>query len=202
MGQKSSSQNQSQHQCLPPANYDLPPLSFHSKHGVNITLTEEAATAIRNGSYCNGILFTHRPVMVGERICLKIKNLSTQWSGALKIGFSAHDPSRYKGRLPKHACPDLVNKSGFWCKSLGDHKLTTNTIFHYYVSAKGDVHLGVDGGDFGIFIRGIDTRQPLWGLIDLYGNCTSIELMDSRRSSQNINSTRYPSPSAPPYEYK
>merc|ERR1712029_824156 len=104
--------------------------------------------------------------------------------------------------MGKYACPDLVNKSGFWCKALGDYNLTTNTIFHYYVSAKGDVHLGVNGGDFGIFIRGIDTRQPLWGLIDLYGNCTSIELMDSRRSSQNINSTRYPSPSAPPCEYK
>ena len=180
-------QNQSQQQRLPPANYDLPPLSFHSTHGVNITLTEEGATAIRDVSYCNGILFTHRPVMVGERICLKIKTSSTQWSGALRIGFSANDPSRYQGRLPKYACPDLVNKSGFWCKALGDYNLTTNTIFHYYVSAKGDVHVGVNGGDLGIFISGIDTRQPLWGLIDLYGNCTSIELMDSRRSVNNFS---------------
>ena len=109
-------QNQSQQQRLPPANYDLPPLSFHSTHGVNITLTEEGATAIRDVSYCNGILFTHRPVMVGERICLKIKTSSTQWSGALRIGFSANDPSRYQGRLPKYACPDLVNKSGFGAK--------------------------------------------------------------------------------------
>eukprot|EP00093_Oithona_nana_P001981 01981.XXX_7785_9386_1 [CDS] Oithona nana genome sequencing. len=189
-------QNQSQQQRLPPANYDLPPLSFHSTHGVNITLTEDGATAIRDVSYCNGVLFTHRPVMVGERICLKIKTSSTQWSGALRIGFSANDPARYQGRLPKYACPDLVNKSGFWCKALGDYNLTTNTIFHYYVSSKGDVHVGVNGGDLGIFISGIDTRQPLWGLIDLYGNCTSIELMDSRRSvnnfsrSSNTNSNR------------
>ena len=180
-------QNQSQQQRLPPANYDLPPLSFHSTHGVNIKLSEDGATAIRDVSYCNGILFTHRPVMVGERICLKIKTASTQWSGALRIGFSAHDPSRLNGRLPKYACPDLVNKSGYWCKALGDYNLTTNTIFHYYVSSKGDVHVGVNGGDLGIFISGIDTRQPLWALIDLYGNCTSIELLDQRRSANNFS---------------
>ena len=75
------------------------------------------------------------------------------------MGITNVDPNSLKTCLPKYACPDLVNKSGFWCKALGDYNLTTNTIFHYYVSSKGDVHVGVNGGDLGIFISGIDTRQ-------------------------------------------
>ena len=34
----------------------------------------------------------------------------------------------------------------------------------------------VDGKDFKILFTGIDTRKPLWALIDLYGKCTSIKL--------------------------
>ena len=184
MGQNQSQQQQNR---LPPANYDLPPLNFHTTHGINVKLSEDGATAIRDVSYCNGILFTHRPVMVGERICLKIRHVSTQWSGALRIGFAAHDPTRLEGRLPKYACPDLTNKSGYWAKALGDYNLQPNTLIHYYVSSNGDVHFGVNGGDLGVFFGGIDTRQPLWAMVDLYGNCTSIELMDSRRSTNNFS---------------
>ena len=91
------------------------------------------------------------------------------------------------GRLPKYACPDLTNKSGYWAKALPDRSLEPNAVIHYYVSSHGEVHFGINGGELGIFFTGIDTRQPLWALIDLYGNCTSIELADSRRSMNNFS---------------
>ena len=89
--------------------------------------------------------------------------------------------------MPKYACPDLTNKSGYWAKALPDRSLEPNAVIHYYVSSHGEVHFGINGGDLGVFFTGIDIRQPLWAMIDLYGNCTSIELADSRRSMNNFS---------------
>jgi protein neuralized len=187
MGQNHSHHRSPNH--TPPTNYDLPPLNFHTSHGQNITLSQEGALATRRESYCKGILFSHRPVMVGERVCMRINELSSRWSGVIRVGFCAHDPTPLQGRLPKYACPDLTNKSGFWAKALSDRCIETNAIIHYYVSAHGDVHFGINGGDLGIFFSGVDTRQPLWAMIDLYGNCTSIELVDARRTVNNFSRT-------------
>lgn len=185
MGQNQSHSRSSDH--TPPANYDLPPLTFHATHGENISLSEDGATATRRESYCKGILFSHRPVMVGERVCLRICDLSTRWSGVIRVGFAGHDPTHLHGRLPKYACPDLTNKSGYWAKALSDRFMENNVVLHYYVSSHGDVHFGMNGGDMGVFFSGVDTRQPLWAMIDLYGNCTSIQLVDNRRSMNNFS---------------
>ena len=143
--------------------------------------------ATRRESYCKGILFSHRPVIVGERVCLKIHELSTRWSGVIRVGFSSHDPTILKDGLPKYACPDLTNKPGYWAKAISDRCLFPDATIHYYVSSHGDVHFGINGGDLGVFFSGIDTRKPLWAMIDLYGNCTSIELVDPRRSMNNFS---------------
>ena len=50
-----------------PPNYDLPPLKFHSTHGENIRLPADGFTAVRHESFCKGILFSNRPVMINER---------------------------------------------------------------------------------------------------------------------------------------
>ncbi len=171
----------------PPTNYDLPPLKFHNTHGENIFLNNDDFLAVRRESYCKGIVFSHRPVMVGERICLKITELSSRWSGVIRVGFTSHDPVGMENRLPKYACPDLTKKAGYWAKALSDRCIERNAIIHYYVTANGDVHFGINGGDLGVFFSGIDTRQPLWAMIDLYGNCTSIELIDARRTANNFS---------------
>ena len=81
----------------PPANYDMPPLNFHTTHGDNISLSNDGARATRRESYCKGIIFSHRPVIVGERVCLRVCELSTRWSGVIRVGFSAHDPTSLQG---------------------------------------------------------------------------------------------------------
>ncbi len=139
MGQGSSSHHQSPGRT-PPATYDLPPLKFHNTHGDNINLTNDGHTAIRRESYCKGILFSHRPVMVGERICLKISELSSRWSGVIRVGFTSHDPVGMENRLPKYACPDLTNKSGYWAKALSDRLVKVifcqNIFYHLHKTGK------------------------------------------------------------------
>jgi len=88
--------------------------------------------------------------------------------------------------LPKYACPDLTGKPGYWAKALTEGFAESNALIHYFFTPNGDVHFGVNGREKGVFFSGIDTRQPLWCLIDLYGNCTAIELVDLRRSLNNF----------------
>lgn len=177
----------------PPSNYDLPPLKFHSTHGDNIHLSTEGYKAHRHESFCKGVLFSNRPVMVGEGVCLRMTELSSRWSGVIRVGFSSHDPALLAGRLPKYACPDLTSKSGYWAKALSERCVETDAVIHYYVSAHGDVHFGINGGDLGVFFSGVDTRQPLWAMVDLYGNCTAIEFIDTRRNMNNYSGSHTPS---------
>ena len=125
--------------------------------------------------------------MVGERVCIKLGELNNRWNGVLRIGFSAHDPASLSRPLPKYACPDLTSKPGYWAKALSERRVMPNTLIHYHVSGNGDVHFGIDGQDLGVFFGGVDTRTPLWALIDLYGNCTSIELVDTRKNMNNFS---------------
>ena len=72
---------------------------------------------------------------------------------------------------------------------------------YYYVSSAGDVVLGVNGEDKGVFFSGVDTRRMLWGMVDVYGNSNVIELVDPRRTLNNICSSKN-FPQAPVSEIK
>lgn len=61
---------------------------------------------------------------------------------------------------------------------------------YYYVSNSGDVVFGVNGEDKGVFFSGVDTRRQLWGMVDVYGNSNVIELVDPRRTLNNIRSSQ------------
>ena len=161
------------------------PLRFSSRHGDNCQILRDGSQARRAESFCKGIVFSDRPVEVGERVCLRLTELSIRWSGVLRLGFSSHDPLTIP-TLPKYACPDLTGKPGFWAKALAEKYAESNALIHYYYTANGDVHYGVNGTDKGLFFSGLDTRQPLWCLVDLYGNCTAVELIDMRRSLNNF----------------
>lgn len=172
-----------------PAVENAPPLRFHPVCGENIVLEEEGFRARRVESFCKGVLFSDRPVHIGERVCLRILDLSSRWSGVLRLGFSAHNPAIVGsgGGLPKYACPDLTSRPGYWAKALAERFTEPNVLVQYHVTANGDVHFAINGQDKGIFFSGVDTRQPLWALVDLYGNCTGLELIDVRIHMNNFH---------------
>lgn len=168
-----------------PHHGNQPPLKFNAHHGDNCQILRDGSQAKRAESFCKGIVFSDRPVEVGERVCIRLTELSIRWSGVLRIGFSSHNPASIQN-LPKYACPDLTGKPGYWAKALAERYAESNALIHYFFTSNGDVHFGVNGVDKGIFFSGVDTRQPLWCLVDLYGNCTAIEIVDMRRSLNNF----------------
>eukprot|EP00088_Acartia_fossae_P037244 TRINITY_DN3840_c0_g1_i2.p1 TRINITY_DN3840_c0_g1~~TRINITY_DN3840_c0_g1_i2.p1 ORF type:complete len:584 (-),score=123.24 TRINITY_DN3840_c0_g1_i2:374-2125(-) len=169
-----------------PANSSNGPLKFNTKFGENCAIYRDGSVAKRTESFCKGILFSDRPVECGERVCIRLTELSIRWSGVLRLGFTSHNPQTLQS-LPKYACPDLTCKPGYWAKALTERYAESNALIYYYYTAHGDVYFGVNGYEKGLFFSGVDTRHPLWCLIDLYGNCTAIELVDMRRILNNYS---------------
>lgn len=90
------------------------------------------------------------------------------------------DPATLRGTLPKFACPDLTTRPGFWGKALDESHCQRDNVLFYYVSTSGEVHYGINGMVKQILITDVDTRGPLWAMIDIYGNSTACEFIDSR----------------------
>lgn len=127
-------------------------------------------------------------------MCVKFLEVSNNWSGVIRFGFTSNDPSNLRYGLPKYACPDLTNKPGYWAKALAERFAERDAVLFYYVTATGDVHFGIDKEEKGVFFSGVDTRGPLWALFDVYGNSTGIELVDERTPLNNSRRNREGSP--------
>ncbi|KOC59461.1 Protein neuralized [Habropoda laboriosa] len=167
---------------------NMPPLTFHQVHGENVRLCNGGTIARRYESFCRGITFSARPVRVGEKVCVKFLELSNNWSGVIRFGFTSNDPINLQNGLPRYACPDLTNKPGYWAKAMTERLAERGAVLFYYVTSAGDVHFGMNGEEKGVFFGGVETRGPLWALIDVYGNCTAIEFVDPNR--QHFNNIR------------
>ena len=72
---------------------------------------------------------------------------------------------------------DLTSRPGFWAKAFSDHLVKKDAILNFHVNSGGEIHFSIDGEDKGIFLSGIDTRLPLWAVMDIYGNTTAVELV-------------------------
>ncbi|XP_037922323.1 protein neuralized isoform X1 [Hermetia illucens] len=163
-----------------PGPNNLPPLQFHAVHGDNIRISRDGTLARRFESFCRAITFSARPVRVNERVCVKFVDVANNWNGGVRFGFTNHDPSTLESALPKYACPDLTNRPGFWAKALHEQYCEKDNVLFYYVNSAGDVVYGINGDEKGVIFSGIDTRGPLWTLLDIYGNCTAVEFLDAR----------------------
>ncbi|XP_066582353.1 protein neuralized isoform X2 [Prorops nasuta] len=185
MGQSSSNTGHSAPRSSSAATNNLPPLTFHQVHGDNIRICNGGTIARRIESFCKGVTFSARPVRVGEKVCVKFLEISDNWSGVIRFGFTSNDPIHWVNGLPRYACPDMTNKPGYWAKALAERFAERDTVLFYYVTSAGDVHFGVNGEEKGLFFSGVETRSPLWAIIDVYGNSTAIEFVDPNRQIFN-----------------
>lgn len=179
-----------------PGPNNLPPLRFHYVHGDNIRVSRDRAIAKRFESFNKGVTFSDRPVRPNERVFIKFSEISNNWSGVIRFGFTYNDPvtfndsSTSRNSLPKYACPDLTNRPGFWAKALNERYCERDNILFYYFTSSGDVHFGINGEEKGTFFAIPPPREPLWALVDVYGNCSAIELLDSRVCMYQHRSSR------------
>lgn len=72
---------------------------------------------------------------------------------------------------------DLTSRPGFWGKALPERYVDVGVLFAFHFTAGGDMMLTVDGHEKGVFLTGIDSRTPLWVMIDIYGNTTAVQFV-------------------------
>ncbi|XP_014669137.1 PREDICTED: protein neuralized-like, partial [Priapulus caudatus] len=163
-------------------------MQFHPMCGENVHLSDDGRVARRSDSFCKGVAFGRRAVAVDERVYVRFLECSRNWSGVLRFGFTANDPGREvatRRDLPRYVCPDMTNKAGNWAKALGDKYAESGNVLFYYVTAAGDLRYGINDQDKGVFLSGVATTGPLWPMLDLYGNTTAIEFLDTRFPALN-----------------
>ena len=170
------------------ATNNLPPILFHSMHGENVRVNADRSAAARVNSYCKAIVFSNRPIREKERIYIKFSDISSNWSGALRFGFTSLNPNSFRtsSNLPKYVCPDMTNQepATSWAKALPERLASPDSILSYYFTTSGRcalVHFAINGEEKGSFPVGVrDKNDSVWALIDIYGNTTSIEFVDPR----------------------
>ncbi|KAF8796016.1 Protein neuralized like protein [Argiope bruennichi] len=153
------------------------PLHFHQVHGEYIKLLKKGAVAYRSVGFCRAITFSNRPIMVGEPIYIKFLEISTNWSGALRMGFTMNHPMTMKSKLPRYACPDLTSIQGNWAKAVPERMALKDSKLYYYVDHNGDVHYGLNDVEHGVFFGGVNTSGKLWAMLDIYGNTVAVEFV-------------------------
>jgi len=95
-----------------------------------------------------------------------------------------HDPATLsRETLPRYACPDLTNRPGYWAKALPERLARLSSVLSFRYTPAGDVLFVIDGEEKGVFFTGINTKSPLWALIDVYGNTSCVEFVGKPTAS-------------------
>uniref|UniRef100_A0AAZ3R142 Neuralized-like protein 4 n=1 Tax=Oncorhynchus tshawytscha TaxID=74940 RepID=A0AAZ3R142_ONCTS len=162
---------------------------LHPRSGKLIGLSNSNRTAQRNQpvqEFNHGLVLSREPLRDRDVFTVRIDNKVNSWSGSVEIGVTALDP----------ACLDFPSsatglKGGSWivsgCSVLRDGRsvleeygrdldqLAEGDRVGIQRSARGELHLWVNGHDCGAAASGLPTR--LWAVVDLYGKCTQVTVV-------------------------
>ena len=91
------------------------PMPLHAVCGRNVCLSSDKSIAVRLvEEYCNGYVFTARPLHPGEHMVIQILSVDTAFVGGLAFGMTACDPLQ----LNPQELPDdsdlLLDRPEYW----------------------------------------------------------------------------------------
>ncbi|XP_033126532.1 protein neuralized-like, partial [Anneissia japonica] len=148
-------------------------MQFHSVHGKNIELSQDATCAVRTSSFNYGILFGKEPTKPDQKVTVEITNVISGWSGGLRYGFTNVDPSTHAAdNLPPYAIPNLSSKPQYHAVSLSEKHAAKGTRLSYYYTSQNTCVTFINNKPFKTEnMSKIDVTKPVWLLLDVYG-CT------------------------------
>ncbi|XP_061586209.1 uncharacterized protein LOC133451255 [Cololabis saira] len=174
----------------------LGPLAFHNQAvGEKIQLSQGCRLAKRAGNtFRNGLVFSNRPVGIRERICLRVLENVYRWEGVLRVGFTNLPPTDRNLPLPSMAIPDLTECPGHWAAPLPEFYCQAGSELEFWVSAGGSFHFSDKNKGEHKLLTGLDLSKPLWFMIDIYGQASSIFLLGSQKKGKLCTQKSCPAP--------
>ncbi|XP_007889533.1 E3 ubiquitin-protein ligase NEURL1-like [Callorhinchus milii] len=167
-------------QCTPHCQLFFNP----STKGSAIQLDSSNCSARRKFSFCNGIIFTNRPVGMQEEVRFRITKNNVLLCGGLRLGCTIFDPSLIDPKaLPKFVCPNLAEKPGFWGFGIHQEDVKEGTIISLWVNKKGQFWYRVNKKEQYLLTKGLPNKWPLWFMLDLYGSTCEVQLLENESSS-------------------
>lgn len=155
----------------------LGPLTFHSgAKGPLVTLSEDGRRATRDTtSFRYGVIFSSRPLRVREKVCVRVERSVMGWHGALRVGFTSVAPG--SRAIPSLAIPDLTDSPGYWAIPVPERQCLPRSEVTFWVSRGGTLHVQTANGEEHRMRTRVDTRNPIWAMIDVYGQTSAILLL-------------------------
>ncbi|XP_064384486.1 probable serine/threonine-protein kinase DDB_G0271682 [Halichondria panicea] len=166
-------------------------LPYRNK-GRNVELTKRNTVATRTKSHNYGIVFTSKPVVVGQVQMLKVTVTEKEggWAGGMQIGFTGENPENstltqltYLRWREDHK--HLLNISGrtLYYKDKKHCKLDFNTddfvegdSLGMLLTLKKEVHWFVSGVWRGsVRVKDYPLDTPMWGVVSVYTLCKQVK---------------------------
>jgi len=154
-------------------------LVFHEVHAGNVELSHTRRRAKRVDGH-RGLCFSQRPILPGERVCLKVTGLSHGHNNkgiGLRYGYTAVDPSSDDTVLHLGRHEIVASEHGYWMKSVGESVVKRGSVLVFCLCIAGEVYYGRNDEEYGILFAGVRTDVPLWVVVDLCGCTTSLEFV-------------------------
>ncbi|XP_041962165.1 E3 ubiquitin-protein ligase NEURL3-like [Alosa sapidissima] len=173
----------------------LGPLTFHpGAVGKKITLSHGNCRASRDlETFRDGLVFSSRPVKPREKVQFRVERSLLAWEGGVRVGFTNVCPTT-AGPLPPLACPDLADKPGYWALPVPQRDCPPGTMVSFWMDSTGLLCYKTPAETF-CNQTDLDLSRPLWAIIDVYGQSTTVLLLGSvRRLKRFIKTSSCPIP--------
>ncbi|XP_062394968.1 E3 ubiquitin-protein ligase NEURL3-like [Sardina pilchardus] len=168
----------------------LGPLTFHpGAVGKKITLSHGNCRASRDlETFRDGLVFSSRPVKPEEKVRIQVERSLLAWEGGVRIGFTNESPTT--GPLPRLAIPDLTEKPGYWALPVPQRYCPPGTMVSFWMDKNGVMWYRTSTRSVEFCKQtDLDPSLPLWAIIDVYGQSTTVLLLGSERNLNRIIKT-------------
>lgn len=168
---------------LPAPRYQSPlvPLTLHRTKGRNVNFVNDRGVAARvDAEFCQGYVFTARPMRPGQTIVVQILATESAYAGSLSIGLTSCDPATLRPcDLPDDA-EQLLDRPEYWVVRRdaanglrrGDELAVTLTL-------DGEVRVCRNGTNQ-VTVMHVDHTLKLWAFVDIYGATQRVRMLSSQ----------------------
>ncbi|XP_030622238.1 E3 ubiquitin-protein ligase NEURL3-like [Chanos chanos] len=179
----------------------LGPLTFHTEAvGKLVTLSQNARRASRDvSSPRDGLVFSNRPVVKREKVCLRVERCVMAWHGAIRVGFTNEPPESVK--LTSLDSPELTDQPGITAVAVPAETCFPGSKMKFWIESDGLLTVRAPNGlKYTAQSVNLDLNRPVWAMIDVYGQTATVLLLGSKKKDQILGSSKSscPVPYIPP----